>query len=210
MSFLEFQNRFSNYPLISTVEIKKQFPGFDSNALTRWQQKEYLEKIRNGYYRFPEHPTIDANYLFFTANHIYRPSYVSLFSALRWYDFIPEGVFTVTSVGTRKTKVFSTPLGHFSFKKIKRELFFGYTLQSFNAYHIKMASPEKAILDVLYLYPHLRSEADFAGLRLNLFEIRNALDGKKLTEYLELFKMRSLEKRTKVFLKFMHNHDGVV
>lgn len=72
------------------------------NALTRWQKKGYLKKIRSGFYRLTNRPIKGEADLFFIANRIYTPSYISLQPALRWYNFIPEGVFTIYPQGFEK------------------------------------------------------------------------------------------------------------
>ncbi|MBK7335342.1 MAG: hypothetical protein IPJ00_03925 [Saprospirales bacterium] len=197
MIFLEFQKTFSNLPIIPVAEIEKAFPGFDRNALIRWQKKGYLQKIRSGFYRLTERMISSDRDLFFAANHIYAPSYISLHSALSWYGFIPEGVFTTTSVSTRKTQEFKTPIGYFSYRSIKRELFFGYRLVSINGFQFKIADPAKTLLDFLYLNPQYDSEDDFDGLRLNFWEIQDELDLTLFENYLHLFASKSLDTRAK-------------
>jgi len=49
------------------------------------------------------------------ANLIYGPSHVSLDYALGYYGLIPERVETVTSVTCGKNRVFSTPVGRFTY-----------------------------------------------------------------------------------------------
>ena len=210
MTFREFQEAFTKFPVIPTFEIEKVFPGFDRNALTRWQKKGYLEKIRQGYYRITASPINGDGDLFFIANRIYHPSYISLQSALRWYDFIPEGVFMITSITTKKTNIFQTPVGAFQYSNIKKGLFFGYRLEKVGDYYFKIAEPEKAILDLLYLKPHLSSEDDLFELRLNLFEVGERLDFNKMENYLSLFSSKALEKRATIFKKFLLNHDVTI
>lgn len=207
MSFLEFQNTFAFLPVIPVVEIEKRFPGFDPNALTRWQKKGYLEKIRNGFYRLTSQSILGDENLFFIANRIYQPSYISLQSALRWYDFISEGVFTTTSVTTRKTQTFVSPKGDFFYRKIRRELFFGYRLENIGGYRFKIADPAKTILDLLYHQPALENEDDFFELRLNIFELRDKLNMEKLDIYLPLFSSKTLERRIEKFKAFLLNND---
>ena len=206
MTFLVFQDAFSDFLVIPAIEIEKRFPQFDKNALTRWQKKGYLKKIRNGFYRLAKtKPTSDQD-LFFMANHIYSPSYVSLHSALRWYDFIPEGVFTITSVSTKKTQGIQTSDATFSYQSIRRELFFGYQLKKVRNYRFKIAKPEKAILDFLYLNPHLCSLDDLFELRLNITEIQAQLDMEKLDAYLSLYASKALKKRIIVFKKYLSSY----
>lgn len=49
------------------------------------------------------------------ANLVYGPSYISLEYALSYYGLIPERVETVTSVTCGKNRVFSTPVGRFTY-----------------------------------------------------------------------------------------------
>lgn len=205
MTFLEFQRTFSAFPVISVVEIGKAFPGFDRNALTRWQRKGYIEKIRSGYYRLAK-PVAGEGELFFAANRIYAPSYVSLQSALSWYGFIPEGVFTVTSVSTLKTQSFETPLGHFSYRSVRKDLFFGYRMETFGDIRAKVAHPEKALLDFLYLTPHLCDADHFHELRLNFWEIQSQCNLKRLETYLKLFDSGALSARADKFIQFLKEH----
>lgn len=59
---------------------------------------------------------------------------------------IPEGVFSTTSITTKNTKHYTTPVGNFSFRHIKTLCFTGYSLQE-NYY---IATPTKALVDFLY------------------------------------------------------------
>ena len=203
MQFLEFQQAFTDLPIISAVEIEKHFPGYDENALTRWQKKGYIIKIRNQFYRLV-HPTLQSvEELFLIANQIYAPSYVSLHSALRWYNFIPEGVFSHSSVSTRKTQIFSTSQGNFSYRKMKNSLFFGYRVPSISGHRYRIADPMKAILDLLYLYPQYKHESDFYELRLNQSEIQLLFEEQVWEDYLTLFDSKSLGKRARDLTKFL-------
>lgn len=207
MTFREFETAFDNFPVIPIVEIHKAFPGFDRNALTRWQRKGYIEKLRQGFYRISSHELSSDADLFQVANRIYPPSYVSMESALRWYDFIPEGVFTTTSVSTRKTVYFHTPLGAFRYQNLKNALFFGYHMQEHSGQYFKIAEPEKALLDYLYLHPHVNHTDDFHELRLNVFEINEQIDRKKMRQYLSLFASNALTARVETLEKYLTVYD---
>lgn len=206
MTFLAFQKAFLDLPVVSIVEIEKAFPGFDRNVLTRWQKKGYIEKIRRGYYRLTQGTLKGDTDRFFIANRIYSPSYISLQSALRWYDFIPEGVFTTTSISTLKTMEFSSPVGHFAYRHIKTNLFWGYRLERYGTFYIRIAEPAKAILDFLYLHPHLTSNDDFHELRLNKLELEEQVDWRLFEHYLHAFASKSLDSRARSFIKFLQNH----
>ncbi|MCD7850081.1 MAG: hypothetical protein LUH63_10310, partial [Parabacteroides sp.] len=57
---------------------------FDRNSLTRWVKKGYLIRLRQGYFAFSEYKSKPDYFLYF-ANRIYRPSYISLHTALSFY-----------------------------------------------------------------------------------------------------------------------------
>ena len=208
MTFLEFQNIFREFTLFSTIDLEKTFPGFDRKVLVEWQKKGYIKKLRNNWYCFADQPFNERD-LFFVANQIYAPSYVSLKSALSYYNFIPEGVFQITSISTRKTKEFDTPTGFFRYRNIKPRLFFGYGLEKqlsikTHSSWFKIAAPEKAILDFVYLNPRYKDERDFEGLRFNWEEFEEKVDLIKLKEYLIYFNSEALINRISKLLNVFY------
>ncbi|MCC6412754.1 MAG: hypothetical protein IT270_13905 [Saprospiraceae bacterium] len=202
MNFLSFQQTFGDVPVISVSEMEKYFPGFDRNNLSRWQDKGYLEKIRNGFYRLQKQP-VDQDVLFLMAGKIYAPSYVSLESALSYYGLIPEGVFTITSISTLKTMTFETPIGRFAYRNVKKALFFGVRLERSGNYAYKIANPVKALLDLLYLRTDIRDKNQLEGLRLNLPALKAYLEEYPLEPYLDRFDSKPLREKVSVLQKML-------
>lgn len=200
--YLDFQRTFAHFPIISIQEITKSFPKFDKKALVNWQSKGYIQRIRNGYYVF-SNSLKSEEFLFYTANKIYAPSYISFENALAYYGIIPEGVFLLTSATTLKTNYFKTSVGDFSYKKIKNALYFGYHLVQKNELTYKIATKEKAILDILYLSENIKSLEDFKALRWNK-EILKTLDFKQMQEYLTIMQSKALEKRVQLLISYIH------
>ena len=94
------------------------------------------------------------------ANHLYGPSYVSLHWALRWYGLIPERIDTVTSMTTRHTREFENALGRFTFRGVSREYFpIGIKSQEEAGLHFLLASPEKALCDMLMQEKHVPDQS---------------------------------------------------
>lgn len=201
MNFLTFSDTFSRQRVVSVGEIAKEFPGFSVDNLTNWQKKGYLLKIRNGWYAFPGTLKTESD-LFFLANRLYRPSYVSLETALRYYNFIPESVFSLTSITTVKPAEWRTPVGHFIYRSVKPSLFFGYQPSKTQPQFL-IADAEKTLLDFLYLNPGLAETTDFEGLRFNVDEIADRVDLKRLDAYLSIFSSATLTKRWKNLQKFL-------
>jgi hypothetical protein len=86
---------------------------------------------------------------FLMANHILGPSYISLDSALSYYGLIPERVYEITSMTTKASRKFVTPMGLFSFMRLSLP-YYSFGIQqvklSDNQYAM-IASPEKALFD---------------------------------------------------------------
>lgn len=192
--YADFLNAFQSYLVFSLKDIQLRFPGFDTKNLLNWQKKGYVLKLRNGFYQFTNQK-IDESALFLIANKLYEPSYISTESALNYYGVIPEGVFSITSISTRKTKAFNTPLGIFQYASIKPSLFFGYRL--LNSAHepcLRMASLEKAVLDYLYLRSDIKDYSAFLALRWNKISLNN-VDFILLEEYSKHFDSFTLNKK---------------
>lgn len=179
--------------------------GFDLRRLSEWQGKGYIKMIRRGHYAFSD-LEINESVLFLMANKIYSPSYISMEMALAHYHLIPESVYGITSVSSRKTNHFVTSFGEFFYHHIKPQLLFGYRLLDYRGHNYKIAEPEKAILDYLYLNAQMNTEDDFAGMRINGEEFCEQTNIDKLERYLAAFENKRLEKRIHLFLKHI-NHD---
>lgn len=199
MKLLDIVQEYQNIPVFSVLDLEKMAPGFERENLLNWQKKGILVRFRNGWYGLSGKVRSEAE-LYFVANKIYRPSYISLESAMAYYGWIPEAVFTVTSITTRKTNAFDTPVGMLRYRNLKPSLFFGYKVESMNGLRIKIAEPEKTLLDFLYLRPDLRDIEAFEGLRLNLTTIKKQLDMSKLAVYTALFDAPTLSQK----LEFIH------
>ena len=96
------------------------------------------------------------------ANLIYGPSYISLQFALSSYGFTPETAVQVTSVTFKKTKHYQTPLGDFLYRSVPLKYYPRGILQQGRDTGLPylIACPEKAVMDMLYFAPDLRSMRD--------------------------------------------------
>lgn len=125
VSYLEFREKLLPEGCFSVHQARAFFPSFDRNNLTRWARKGMLIKLRQGWYAFPEllqRPDFSR----YVACRVYRPSYISLHTALSIYGMIPEAVTSITSISTLKTARFENKFGQYSYQNVKPELFFGY------------------------------------------------------------------------------------
>lgn len=204
MKFLELKRELKDFTIFSLNEIRNIEPGFHRRRLNEWQDKGYIKKVVRGYYIFSD-LQLSEEILFKIANRIYLPSYVSLESALSYYHLIPESVYGITSISTRKTYHFVTSIGEFIYRTLKPPLFFGYDLIKFQEKYLKMASMEKALLDYFYLHSDIETEQDFDSLRINKEMFFEQMDEKKLMTFLEKFNQKKLTGRINRFWSYIKN-----
>jgi len=200
LTWTEFRNALKGYKVFSVGDARKYFPGFDTRRLVEWQKKNYIRKLINKWYLFAEIP-VDELLLFRISNCIYRPSYISLESALAFYHFIPEAVYSQQAISTRKTVSCKTPVGNFIYRNMKPAFYFGYRILKKDDLPVLLAEPEKALLDFLYLSAGLNSLKDIKALRLNVAEIQQTIDWNKLEDYARVFSSKTLDKRIRLLKK---------
>jgi predicted transcriptional regulator of viral defense system len=78
------------------------------------------------------------------------PAYVSMQSALFFRGLIEQVPTVIYAATLGRPRRIQTPLGVISYHRIPPELFAGFNLETDDA---KVATPEKALFDVLYLAP---------------------------------------------------------
>jgi predicted transcriptional regulator of viral defense system len=206
LNWIEFRNALIEYKVFSTGDARKYFPGFDTKRLVEWQKKNYIRKLINKWYLFSEVPP-DELLLFRISNCLYQPSYVSLESALGFYHFIPEAVYSMQAITTRKTISYKTKDGTFNYRTLKPAFYFGYRILHKDNLPVLVAEPEKALLDYLYLTASLNTLKDMKALRFNYPELNQQVDWKKLDAYAQVFKNKTLDKRIKHLKKLsLHAH----
>jgi predicted transcriptional regulator of viral defense system len=191
-------------PAFNLNDVRKLDPSFHRQQLYYWQKQGYIKPLAGGYYILAGR-AMDEMVLFMVANRIYEPSYVSLESALAYYEIIPETVLGVTSVSSRKTKQYESDWGVFSYRSVKPQYMIGYqVIENTPGIKFKIANLEKALLDYLYLHSEIRSLADFEGLRWNRAQLLSLLDHSVFTRYVILFDKRSLENRVNQFMEYLN------
>lgn len=102
----------------------------------------------------------DISYLFYLANVIRAPSYISSWAALQYYNLVTEVIHSVTSVTLKVTREYQTKTGSFTYQSIKKDLFSDFSLVK-GKFDFFIASPSKALFDLLYFRTH-----QFRGISL--------------------------------------------
>ncbi len=97
-------------------------------------------------------------------------AYLSFEYALSYYGLIPERVFAVmaATVGKAHNELVQTPYGNFFYQDVPKSVYrFGIKVVEEDGYAYLMASPEKALCDLLYKKKPVTSMKEFKAL---LFE----------------------------------------
>lgn len=137
----------SGLKFVTSQEVKKLLGIDNANTihkmLLRWVKYDILMRLKKGLYLLTRVKVED----FEIANKLVEPSYVSLETALNFYGILPQFPYVITSITTRKTNLTRAIGKDFEYVRFTKELFWGYEKQG----EFVIATPEKAIVDQLYL-----------------------------------------------------------
>lgn len=153
--------------IITTLNLKEKYKKYtDVNGkIKRDIDKGVLFPLVRGIYETNSH--IDG---FLLASSIYGPSYLSFEYALSFHHMIPERVvvYTNATFNKRKSKSYQNHFGIFTYKDVPKKAF-PYMVQVYeeDSYAYFIASPEKAICDLLYIKEPVLS---IKALKFLLFE----------------------------------------
>ncbi|MBN2001693.1 hypothetical protein JW935_29400 [candidate division KSB1 bacterium] len=101
------------------------------------------------------------------ANIIQVPSYVSLMSALSYYEMTTQVQREfIESIALKRTKAVTVEQTVFNFTKINKLLFFDFARKR----GFFIASPEKAFLDAMYLMSLGRYSMDLSSIDFDKFD----------------------------------------
>ena len=167
--------------------------------LSRWTKAGRLYQLRRGLYALAPPFQKVKPHPFVIANRMMRSSYVSLQSALGYYGLIPDVVPVTTSITTSRPGQWQTPLGVYTFRHIKTEWFAGYRLVDLtDNQQAYVATPEKALLDLVHLQPGGDSGKYLQELRLQGMD---RLDLDELQRQAELASSQKLRRAAALVIK---------
>lgn len=155
-----------------------------NDKISELLKSKELISVRRGLYIVGPEMNLPSPEPFLIANHLRGPSYVSLESALSYWNMIPERAYEISSVTINSSRLYKTPVGRFSYQQLKVP-YYSYGIKSIE-YSLKqkalIASREKALCDKIVLTPkiNLRSvkqtqEFLMEDLRMDS-EVLSALD----------------------------------
>jgi predicted transcriptional regulator of viral defense system len=146
-------------------------PRYVRRQLSMWVKAGKLYQLRRGVYALaPPYQKVHPH-PYLVANRLVRGSYVSCQSGLAYYGMIPEYVPLTQSVSTGRPGWWETPLGNFEYRHIADHLYRGYRqIEVDTGQRAFVATPEKALLDLVHLTPGGDSPAYLSELRLQNLE----------------------------------------
>ena len=143
--------RFGNVPVqASTIAACFDYLSSPNEKIRALEKDGQLIRLKRGLYVVNSEVSGKPVNACLCANHIYGPSYVSQHWALRWYGLIPEQVYTMTSVTTKRTRMFENTLGRFTYDQVKPDYFaIGINSVEDGDVTFLIASREKALCDFI-------------------------------------------------------------
>jgi hypothetical protein len=142
---------------------------------------------------------------------IYGPSYVSLDYVLANGGLIPERVYTITSMATKRRRAFDTPLGRFEYEPIaERSFAIGVVHQAVDdGAGYLTATPEKALADRLARVPGLMTlqqldEYLFGDMRVDRGRFR-ALSRTRMSAIARAYRNRNVSLLNDLLIKDTSN-----
>ncbi|MEK7576664.1 MAG: hypothetical protein AAB482_03130 [Patescibacteria group bacterium] len=139
--------------LFSSFDVRKVFPVSPvatTFLLHRYTKKGFIIRIKRGLYAFSEFLPPDL----YVANKLYEPSYISLEFALSYHGVIPETVYEITSVTPKATRRFEAMDKIYSYHRITKRAFTGYSIQRQKGFSFAIADAEKAFVDTSHYRLH--------------------------------------------------------
>lgn len=158
--------------IVTTLDLKEKYRNYtDINGkIKRDIDKGILFPLVRGIYE--TNSNTDG---FLLASYIYGPSYLSFEYALSYHNIIPERVvvYTNATFNKRKSKSYHNHFGLFTYRDVPKAAFpFSVKVYEEGGYAYFIASPEKAICDLLYIKNPVTSIKElkillFDNLRIN-------------------------------------------
>jgi len=208
MDFKELINKASDLPCFTIGFLTAgQRTEHVRPAVNRWVKNGKVVRLHKGLYALAEPYRKTPLEPFVIANELKSPSYISLQSALAYHGMIPEYVPQVTSITTARPCTIHTPVGTFVFRHINKKYFHGFTQNALPArQRFFIASPEKALLDLIYLTPQSDNAAYLQQLRLQNL---NNIDLKTLAKMADRMNSPKLKRACHIIETMMADDEGV-
>lgn len=164
--------------IVSNLDLKEKYKNYSdiNGKIKRDIDNNVLFPVVRGIYETDKNTSG-----FLLASYIYGPSYLSFEYALSFHNLIPERVVVYTSAtfNKRRNKLYKNAFGYYMYRDIPKTAF-PYFVKTYvdGPYSYFIASPEKALCDLLYTLPPVNSvkaleQLLFENLRIDRTEFSN-------------------------------------
>lgn len=205
MRFDEFLTLVRDLPVVETEALLAGVP--DQRPLkvqiSRWLKAGSIIQVKRGIYLLAAPYRTTPVYEFYLASLLKKPSYISLEKALEYHGLIPEAVSVFTSITTKMPARFVSKAGVFTYRHIKKSLFWGYEPVTVNKQTAFVASPEKALLDLCYFKGRGVSPEYLKESRLQHV---SKIDLNKLFEYTKRFSKPAIASAAKMLASYIDSY----
>jgi hypothetical protein len=168
MDFHSFLKLAADLPVIETKLFLPMVadPGGFLVQTGRWEKAGRLIRAKRGVYLLAREYRKKEVFEPFPAALLSKSSYISLEKALEFHGLIAEGITVYTSITIRRPVTYDVDGVRFEYRHIQPSLFRGYKPETRSGQTGFIATPEKSLLDLLYLHRGPVSERYLDELRL--------------------------------------------
>ena len=143
-------------------------------SANRYVKQGQLVRIKRNLYVTDERwRALARDERFMLANIVQVPSYISLMTALEYYEVTTQIQRDyVESIAVKRTREFNVERFIFNYIKIQKDLYFGFERRN----NFFIATPEKALMDALYLLSFKRYNFDLTSIdfrKMNMNKIKS-------------------------------------
>ena len=195
MKTRELLKKLEDYPLFTENDLSKMLkkpPEYIRTLACRLKKQNLIFRIEKGKYSVYSDPLAFSTF-------ISVPSYASLWTALRFYDFteqLPKDIFVMVPISKKEIKFNKVKIVF-----VKTKHFWGYNKERYGSFYIFMADKEKAVVDSLL------------SNKIPVDEIAKAIESKeldvdKLVDYAVRVNSSALSKRLGFLLEHFNLECG--
>jgi hypothetical protein len=207
----EWINEIPYFSINSIIQMKNYSnPNYAKITLKRWVDEKKIYRLKRGIYMsatFYNAHILDSAFLPVIASIINPVSYTSAIFELAEAGVIPEAIYQISSVTTKRTTEIVNKINQFKYRSIKQTMFTGFEVFQKWGVVYNRAIIEKALVD--YFYYWIRGKSDRAinsqinsGLRMNLELFENTNSQKKIMEFVDLSASKKLAKTLDLLLGY--------
>lgn len=193
---------FESFPYF-TIEAVKQLLGEDSaaagtvqTALYRWMKSNQIIQLKKGVYmtrRFYELHKAETDFSPAISTILIPQSYCSLEFVLQRYGILTETTYPISAITIKQPRVIENKIGAFTYRHIKKDLYYGFTISEYFGIPFALATVSKALFDYFYFRTRNSTEDIAEDLRLNLEEFTETSRA-EFAEFIEMSKSRKMSR----------------